>query len=207
MVGRKIQRLEVVIVRLNLWTLLYGISKIAKHSDHFVHGFDDRMLGAKRTANAGKSDVEAAGGRFSPARIKSRIPRLRAPNRAALRAGFAQDALRSRTDYLLDFRFELIDALSSSALRIFGRSFEPCLIDLSQETVRARHPTVTKYLPLGLAVDRFRLRCKRRQKLLCRFLQSSGREILKLGNCVLRFFFRTHANALSSQAPPDPRQR
>jgi hypothetical protein len=166
------------------------------------------MFRSERTANARKGDVHATTRGFdSGGKCKGGIPSSCAPDSLTFRAGSAQDATGSRSDYFLDFNFELIDALSGIALRIFGRSFKPCFIDLGQDTVRSRHPTVTKYFPFVLAVDRFRLHYKRRQKLLCSFLQSSGREILKLRNCVCQFFLRTHANILISRAPTEPRPR
>src|ERR1700685_710664 len=201
MVGRKIQCFEVVIIRLNLWTFLDGIPKIAKHPDHLVHRLDDRMLRAKRTANARESNVDTiVGGFCSCVGLKSGVSSLRAPKGAAFRVGLTQDAIRSRTDYVLHFSFELVDTLSSVTLCILRRCLEPNVVDLGQETVGARHPTVTKYFPFGLAVDRLRLSCKRRQKILCSFLQSSGGEILELGNCVGRFFLRRHIKILTAES-------
>src|SRR5207302_8796362 len=57
MVRGKIQRLEIVVIGLDLRSFLDRISEIAEHGDHFVHGLDDRMLGAERATDAGEGDV------------------------------------------------------------------------------------------------------------------------------------------------------
>ena len=59
MVRREVQRLKVVVVRFDLRSLFDQVAEIAKHADHLVHRLDDRMLGANRTANAGKRDIDS----------------------------------------------------------------------------------------------------------------------------------------------------
>src|SRR5438270_4045540 len=58
MIGRKIQRLEVVVVGLDLWPLGDGISHGLEDADHLVGSLDDRVLRPQRPPNAGKCDVE-----------------------------------------------------------------------------------------------------------------------------------------------------
>ncbi len=65
MVGRKIQRLEVVVVGLDLGSFFDGVAEIAEDADDLVHCLDDWMLGTDGTADAGEGDVEPLG-RQSP---------------------------------------------------------------------------------------------------------------------------------------------
>ena len=46
MVGRKIQRLEVVVVGFDLGTFRNGIAEVPEYAHDFVHGADDRVFGA-----------------------------------------------------------------------------------------------------------------------------------------------------------------
>src|SRR6202043_2933791 len=57
MVGRKIQRLKVVVVRLDDRPFGDGIPQLLKHGDDLVHRLDNRMLSANRPPNAGKGYV------------------------------------------------------------------------------------------------------------------------------------------------------
>ena len=59
MVGRKIQRLEVVIVGLDHRPFLHRVAEIAEDGDDLVHRLDHGMFRAERAANAGEGDVEA----------------------------------------------------------------------------------------------------------------------------------------------------
>src|SRR6267143_4295142 len=56
-VGRKIQRLKVVIVRLDDRPLGDGIPQLLKHGDDLVHRLDNRMLSPDGPPNAGKGYV------------------------------------------------------------------------------------------------------------------------------------------------------
>ena len=61
MIRRKIQRLEIVVVRFDLGTGANGIAHRLEDRDDLVHRADDGMLRAQRTANAGEGDVDALG--------------------------------------------------------------------------------------------------------------------------------------------------
>ena len=61
MVRRKIQRLEVVVVGLDLGAFGNRVAQIAEDRNDLVHGADDRVLGAEWTADAGEGDVDAVG--------------------------------------------------------------------------------------------------------------------------------------------------
>src|ERR1700681_1347291 len=59
MVWRKIQRLKVVVVRLDDRPLGDGIPQLLKHGDDLVHRLDNRMFGSHGAADSGQSDVDA----------------------------------------------------------------------------------------------------------------------------------------------------
>src|ERR1700731_2037354 len=59
MVHRKIQRLEIVVVRLDHRPLSDGIPQLLKHPHHLVRGLNNRMLRPNGTPDAWKSDVDA----------------------------------------------------------------------------------------------------------------------------------------------------
>ena len=61
MVRRKVQRLEVVVVGLDLGTFADGVAHRLEDGDDFVHHAQHRMLDADGAVNAGEGDVEAFG--------------------------------------------------------------------------------------------------------------------------------------------------
>ena len=58
-VGRKVQRLEVVVVGLDLRAFAHRVAHGLEDGDDLVQRADDRVLGADGAANAGEGDVEA----------------------------------------------------------------------------------------------------------------------------------------------------
>ena len=55
-------------------------------------------------------------------------------------------------DFLFDFNFELIDALSDFALGFFWRSLQPEIVDLRKDAVFPRHPAVAESLAVSFAL-------------------------------------------------------
>src|SRR5579859_1179064 len=62
MVGWKVQRLEVVVVGLDLGPGADGVSHGTEDVDDVIHRLDDGVLGANRAASAGEGDVELVTG-------------------------------------------------------------------------------------------------------------------------------------------------
>ena len=80
-----------------------------------------------------------------PGRVMSRC--------VALAAEFAEEVASSefgerRLNHLLNFGLELVDALSHVALVCSRRGFQPQIIELGQDAVLARHPTIAEVLML-----------------------------------------------------------
>src|SRR5436309_14190657 len=61
MVRRKIQRLEIVVIRLDHRAFGLRVTEVLKRADNFVLRANDGMLGAKGTADTRQGDVD---GRF-----------------------------------------------------------------------------------------------------------------------------------------------
>ena len=61
MIGREVQRLEIVIVSFDDRAFFNRVAEIAKDGDDFVHRLDDRMLRAERTPIAGEGDINSGG--------------------------------------------------------------------------------------------------------------------------------------------------
>src|SRR5271166_502445 len=110
MVGRKVQRLEVVEVGFNLRTFFDRVAQVAEDGNHLVHRLDNGMLGADGAADAGESYVETLGGEL-------------ARRSATLNAG------ERRINRLLDLGLELVDALPDLALCIFRRGLQPQIVE------------------------------------------------------------------------------
>ena len=187
MIGRKIQRLEVVIIRLNLRPFFHRVPKIAKHPDHLVHGLDDRMLRPERTANAGKGDVDALGHRSCDVDAST----LHTPRRAACRS--------SSSTSLLHFVHALARHRAShpSARLSATRSLTWVRKPFVRAIQRSRNTFHSDSLLTSPAS-----RTDSRQQILNGLVQSRRREILQLGNGVRRFFLRSH-----NQRPCHPERR
>ena len=79
MVRRKIQRLEVVVVRFDDRALGDGIAELLEDSNNFMRGPDDGMLGADGAADAGEGDVDALRSLYGASRcVNARIESFRA---------------------------------------------------------------------------------------------------------------------------------
>src|SRR6266849_7166421 len=165
MIGRKVQRFEVVIIRLNLRPFLDRVAEIAEDANDLVHRLDDGMFRADGTTNTGEGDVKTLGGEFAGG-----SPALNASKR--------------RLNHLLNFGLEFVDALPYLALVCSQRGFSPKIIELGEDTVLARHPTITESLPVILGTDRCRLLIECRQKLAHGAIKRRGREVAKFGNGV-----------------------
>src|SRR5258708_27443693 len=134
MVRREVQRLEVVIVGFNLRALLDRVTQIAEDANNLLHRLDDGMLRADGTANAGKGDVETFGGEFAGG-----SPALNASDRHLNR--------------LLNLGLQFVDALPDVTLIRSRRGFQPQIIELGEDAVLARHPTIAEDLPVILGRD------------------------------------------------------
>src|SRR5437588_448752 len=131
MVRRKIQCLEVIVVRLNHRPLGNRITQLLEDGDNLVHSLDDWMLNADGMTDTGEGDVDA------------------------VRYGFyrlSDSKLRSFDEYL-DAEFQFIDVDSDFALFALGRSFQPQIVDLRQDPGLPSQPAVTKQLQLGFVLD------------------------------------------------------
>jgi hypothetical protein len=64
MVRREVERLEIVVVGLDLGAFADGIAHRFEDGDDLVHHAQHRMLDADGTLDAGQSDVEAVGGQL-----------------------------------------------------------------------------------------------------------------------------------------------
>src|SRR5579864_1619822 len=160
MIRRKVQRFEIVIVGFNHRTFGDRISEIAKNGDDFVLRADDRVLGADRAANAGERDVDR-------------------------RSGFSAGSLRERClDLLLNFGFELVNALSNFALGLFRGSLKPQFVDLGEDPVFARQPSVTEGFFIRIVFWRCRFLLQSGQQLFDGLVERSRREIFQFGDGV-----------------------
>ena len=61
MVGRKVERLEVVVIAFDLGAFGDGVAHLDEDRDQFVQGAQDGMAHAQRTLDAGQRDVEGFG--------------------------------------------------------------------------------------------------------------------------------------------------
>ena len=83
MVRRKVQRLEVVVVGLDLGTFADGVAHRLEDRDDLVHHAQHGMFDADRALDAGKRDVETLGGELGIGR--RRVQFVFAPLRWRLR--------------------------------------------------------------------------------------------------------------------------
>ena len=134
MVGRKVQRLEIVVIGLDLGALGNRVAKIAEHAHHLVHRADHGVLGAKWTSDAGQGDIDAFG------------------IEAASGSAVAQP-LERRVDRSFNLRLQFVDALTRISLGFFGRGLEPEFVDLRGDAVFAGHPAIAEELVFVLAID------------------------------------------------------
>src|SRR5215467_4328706 len=121
MIRREVKRFEVVVVGFDDRPFLDRISEVAEYGDNFVQRLDDRMLGADGTVNSRKGDVD--GYTVGSSRLRATLGRLNA---------------------LFDSRFDLVYALAYFAFRIFGRKFQPEIVDLRENAILARHPAIAE---------------------------------------------------------------
>ncbi len=157
MIRRKVQRLEIVVISLNLRTFLDRVPKIPEDAHNLVHRLDHGMFGAKRPANAGESNVDAFRGEF--ARGRSTL-----------------DASKCRLNRLFNLGFEFVDTLPNLAFIRPGRGLQPEFVQLGQNAVLARHPAIAKSFPIVLGGDSSRLLLERSQKFADGAVERRGRE-------------------------------
>ncbi len=102
MVRRKVERLEIVVVGLDLGPFADGVAHRLEDGDDLVHHAQHGMLHADGALDAGERDVETLGGEFGVARGRVKV------------------AVRT-FDGRLDTCFELIDSLADITLCRAGR--------------------------------------------------------------------------------------
>src|SRR5579863_7702835 len=101
MVRRKVQRLEIVVVGFDNWSLRHGIAESLKNRNNLISGLDNRVFRPNRTPNAGQRDVDRFRGegiRSSGRNVRSldqlRNPRLQLiDTNAGLALGFFRGTL------------------------------------------------------------------------------------------------------------------
>src|SRR5712692_2847898 len=109
MMGRKVQRFEVVIIRINIRHVSDRVAEMAEDDNDLVHRLDDGMFRADGTTNTGEGDVKTLRGEFAGG-----SPALNASKR--------------RLNHLLNFGLEFVDALPNVALIRSRRGFQPQII-------------------------------------------------------------------------------
>ena len=144
MVRRKVERLEVVVVGLDLGAFADGVAHRLEDGDDLVHHAQHRMLDADGALDAGKGDVEALGGELG---VSGR------------RMDFVVRVFNCGFDASLQF----VDAAADLALCRTGRGFQPDVVDLREHAVLARQPAIAECLPVRFGVEfaRFRRRARR----------------------------------------------
>jgi hypothetical protein len=133
--GGKVERLEVVVVGLDLGPLADGIAHRLEDGDDLVHHAQDGMLHADGAMDAGKGDVEALGG-------EQRV------------GGRGMDFVVGALNCRFRASLQLVDAAADFALCRTGRGFQPNVIDLSEDAVLARQPAVAKGFPVSVGMER-----------------------------------------------------
>src|SRR5262249_45056648 len=128
MVRRKIQRFKIEIVGLDLRAVGNGVAHGAEDLDDFVHGAQDRMLGAHGTVNAGKGDVEFSG---DPIPYPSDLLFSGNPSFSILYG-------------LFDPRGKIVNCHASSPLLLRRGALKPKIDELSLNPVLAGQPPVTE---------------------------------------------------------------
>ncbi len=146
MVRRKIQRLEVVVVGLDLRAFANRVAHRLEDGDDLVHHAQHRMFHTDGTLNARQRNVEAFGGEL----------RICAGG-VELGLSFFNGSFRTS--------LQCIDALSDLALRRAGSGFQPGVVYLRQDAILAGQPAVAEVLPVGLVRERRCLRFKRSKQI------------------------------------------
>src|SRR5580704_11265695 len=162
MVRRKVQRLEVVVVGLDLRAFADGVAHGLEDRDDLVHHAQHRMLHADGTLNAGKGDIEPLGGELR------------------VRSGGVKLSL-SFFNRRLSTSLQLVDPLSYLALGRTGRGFQPDVVDLRQDAVLAGEPAISEGLPVGLVSERRCLQVKSREEISDRTIQRFWGVIVEFG--------------------------
>ena len=134
MVRRKVQRLEVVVVGLDLGAFADRVAHRLEDGDDLVLHAQHRMLDADRALNAGQRDVEALGGELGIGR--------RGVNACLCASSMAASARA----------FSSLTRCPTSRFASFGRGLQPGVVDLREHAVLARHPAIAERLPVGFAV-------------------------------------------------------
>ena len=165
MVRRKIQRLEVVVVGLDLGAFADRVAHRLEDGDDLVLHAQHRMFDADRPLHARQRNVDPLG-RELRARRRRMNAELRGFNR-----GFGA-------------RLQFVDALPDLALRFFRSGLQPCVVDLREQAILARHPAVAKRLPVGLGLQRASLGLKRSKQVSDGFIERCRRIVVEFGNGV-----------------------
>src|SRR5438477_4358076 len=172
MVRRKIERFEIVVIGLDHRSFSDGISQILEYADDFILRANDRVLGANGVANAGKGNVDC---------------------------GFCclcWRGIERGFDLLLDFSFQLVDALTDFAFRLFRSSFQPEFVNLRENTVFACKPSIAESLAVIGVFEGGKFLFQSREQFLDCAVERLRGEIFQFGNGV--------GHALES-APLEPR--
>ena|SRR5436305_578837 len=153
MVRRKIQRLEIVVIRLDHRAFGHRVTEVLKHADNFVLRANDGMLGAKGTADTRQGDVDG-------------------------RLGLCAWPWRQRSlDPGFNLRLDFIYTLTDLSLRVFWSGLQPELVDLGENAIFSGEPAVTKGFPLIFILDGGSFLLQRSQKFFDRGVEGLRREV------------------------------
>ena len=171
-IGRKVERLKIVVVALDLRPFGDRITHGDEDGNDLVHRPQHRMAHAELAVNAGQGHVDALGGEL------------------LLGTSAGYPLLRCR-DGLFHLMSELVDLLADVSLVSRGRGLQPSVIDLRQDAALARHPAVAKCLQIRIVSDR-------RAFLLQGLQQLTRGRIQRLGRVIFEFWDGVHYEHLTS---------
>ena len=162
MVRRKIQRLEVVVVRLDNGSFSDGVPKFLEDTNNLAPRPHHRMLRPNRTPHPRKRNINALS--------HKRIP-------AGARDVSAFDEFRNPS-------LQFVDANPGLALRFFRRALQPQIVNLCEDPVLPRHPPVAKRFQFRVIANLGSLSGTRSNALARSLLQRRRRIVSQFGNGV-----------------------
>ena len=135
MVRREVERLEVVVVGLDLGAFADGVAHRLEDGDDLVHHAQHGVLDADRAMDAGKGDVETLGGELG---ISGR------------RVNFVVSVFNRR----FHASFQFVDAAADLALGRAGRGLQPDVVDLREDAVLASEPAIAEGFAVCVGMQR-----------------------------------------------------
>ena len=174
MVGRKIQRFEVVVVRLDNRAIGDRVAQLLEDANNLMHRADHGMLSANGTPNAGQCDIDAL-------------------CRECIRAAADVRGL----EQVGDPRLQFVNANPDFALGLFGSALQPQIVDLGQDPVLAGHPAIAECFQISVIAHLRCFRLARCDAFASSLLQRRRRVLRQFGNGVRHLETRSHIVILS----------